>query len=197
MSKKKIAVFVDWENIRKSVFEDVYKNTGKKIDYNDVQNALKLILSFVETNDEEIYRIFVYLCEPYGGIINGFDYKTTPVYVLGSKFIEDIQVKDYVAVRKGKLAFRGFDKFNKPIFVQKQVDMLIGLDIAHIAFNKYVDRALILCFDTDIIPAMKIARMNGLQVIWGWYSDVLGNPPDALRKHSDFIRDKEFNSIFP
>jgi uncharacterized LabA/DUF88 family protein len=197
MSKKKIAVFVDWENIRKGVFQEVYKTAGKKIDYNHVENALKLILSFIEANDEEIYRIFVYLCEPYGGIINGFDYKTTSVYVLGSKFIEDIQVKDYVAVRKGKLAVRGFDKFNKPIFVQKQVDMLIGLDIAHIAFNNYADRALILSFDTDIIPAMKTARMHGLQVIWGWCSDVLGNPPDALRKHSDFIRDKNFNSIFP
>lgn len=197
MSKKKIAVFVDWENVRKSIFEEAYKLTGKKIDYNDVENALKLILSFIDPSDEEIYRIFVYLCEPYGGVINGFDYKTTPVYVLGSQFIKDIQVKDYIAVRKGKLAFRGFDKLNKPIFQQKQVDMLIGLDIAHIAFNKYADRALILCFDTDIIPAMKTARINGLQVIWGWYSDILGDPPDDLRKHADFIRIKTFYSVFP
>lgn len=197
MSKKKIAIFVDWENVRKSVFEEAYKRTGKKIDYNDVENALKLFLSFVDSSEEEIYRIFVYLCDPYGGVINGRDYKTTPVYALASKFIEDIQVKDHIAVRKGKLAFRGLDISNKPIFAQKQVDMLIGLDIAHIAFNKYADRALILCFDSDIIPAMKTARINGLQVVWGWCSDILGNPPNNLRKHADFIRVQDFSSIFP
>jgi len=46
MSKKKIAIFVDWENVRKSVFEEAYKRTGNKIDYNDVKNALKLFGSF-------------------------------------------------------------------------------------------------------------------------------------------------------
>ena len=71
--------------------------------------------------------------------------------------------------------------------------MLFRLDIAHVAFNKYADRVLILCFDTDMIPAMKEARIYGMQVIWGWCPDLQTKPDDNLRKHADFIRAKTFN----
>ncbi len=194
---KKIAIFVDWENIRKGIFIKAYKTLEKKIDYNDIENVLKLFNSFVDFDNEEIYRIFVYVAEPYGGIINGVDYKTNPVYILGTQFIKNLQIKEHIAVRKGKLVFRGFDKKGKPIFVQKRTDMLLGLDVAHVAFNKYADRALILCFDTDVIPAMKEARIHGMQVVLGWCSDLQSKPDDDLRKHADFIRNNKFSSIFP
>jgi uncharacterized LabA/DUF88 family protein len=194
---EKVAVFVDWENIRQRIFQEAHKTLGKKIDYNNIDNTLQFFNAFIDTSIESIYRIFVYLAEPYGGIIGGKDYKTTPVYTAGMQFIENIQVRDYIAVRKGKLAFRGFDHKGNPIFVQKRTDMLLGLDIAHVAFHRYADRALILCFDTDIIPAMKEARINGMQVIWGWCPDLQSLPDDDLRKHADFIRSKAFASIFP
>ena len=50
--------------------------------------------------------------------------------------------------------------------------MLFGLDIAHVSYNRLVDRILILSSDTDIVPAMKTARINGLQVILGCCPDV-------------------------
>ena len=137
------------------------------------------------------------MAEPYGGVIGTVDYKKTPVYSLGMQFIENLQIRNHIALRKGKLVFRGFDQNKKPMFEQKRTDMLLGLDIAHVAFNKYADRALILCFDTDMIPAMKEARIHGLQVIWGSCSDIQSNPDGDLRKHADFIRDKTFASIFP
>ena len=194
---EKVAIFVDWENIRKSIFHEAYKVLGKKIDYNNIDNTLKFFHSFIDPSTEKIYRIYVYLAEPYGGKIGGVDYKSTPVYTLGMQFIQNIQVREHIAVRKGKLVFRGFDKKSKPLFEQKRTDMLFGLDIAHVAFNKYADRALILCFDTDMIPAMKEARIHGMQVIWGWCSDLQPMPDDNLRKHADFIRAKPFDSIFP
>lgn len=112
-------------------------------------------------------------------------------------FIEKLQVEDHIAIRKGKIVYRGLDNQNSPIFIQKQVDMLLGLDIAHVAYNKLADRALILTVDTDIIPAMKTARINGLQVIWGCCPDVQNDLPKGLKKHSDFIREINFTSIFP
>lgn len=169
----------------------------KKISYNDVDNVIKFFNSFIVPQDEEIYRIFVYLSEPYGGIINGKDYKTTPPFKYAINFIEKLQVKDYIAVRKSKIVYQGLASQRKPIFTQKQVDMLLGLDIAHVAYKRLADRALILTVDTDIIPAMKTARINGLQVIWGCCPDVQNDPSNDLRKHADFIREVPFNSIFP
>lgn len=188
MRKKKVAIFVDWENVRKGIFEEASKAIHKKINYNDVDNVLKFFYSFIEPDKEEIYRTFVYLSEPYAGTAGGIDYKTTPAFTYAINFIEKLSVNDHIAIRKGKIVYRGLDKESKPIFMQKQVDMLLGLDIAHIAYNKLADRALILTADTDIIPAMKTARINGLQVIWGCCPDVQG---------VGIIRDSDRFSIVP
>jgi uncharacterized LabA/DUF88 family protein len=195
MNKKKVAIFVDWENIRKGVFETATPIYGP-VNYNDTNNVLQFIYSFLDLANEEVYRIFVYLCEPYGGTIGGTNYKTTPVYMNGMSFIDRLQVQDFIAIRKGSIAVRGTGKNGKPIFEQKQVDMLLGLDIAHVAYNKLSDRVLVLTCDTDIIPAMKVARTNGLQVIWGCCSDIQPSTPNAIKKHSDFIRETTFASIF-
>lgn len=197
MRKKKVAIFGDWENVRKGIFEEASNTLHKKINYNDVDNVLKFFYAFIEPDKEEIYRTFVYLSEPYAGSIGGKDYKTTAAFTNGINFIEKLQVEDYIAIRKGKIVYRGIDNQNRPIFMQKQVDMLLGLDIAHIAYNKLADRALILTADTDIIPAMKTARINGLQVIWGCCPDIQNALPKELKKHSDFIREIKFSSIFP
>lgn len=197
MGKKKVAIFVDWENVRKGIFNTADNTLRKKVDYNDVDNVIKFINSFIDSQNEEIYRIFVYLSEPYGGIIDGKDYKTTSVYSIATQFIKKLQVKDYIAIRKGKIVYRGLDSQKKPIFIQKQVDMLLGLDIAYVAYKRLADRALILTVDTDIIPAMKTARIDGLQVIWGCCPDVQNDPSHDLKKHADFIREIPFNSIFP
>jgi uncharacterized LabA/DUF88 family protein len=168
----------------------------KKVSYNNIDNVLKFINSFINKDSEEVYRIFVYLCEPYGGKVGGVDYKTTKVYEHSTSFIEKLQSRDLVAIRKGTLVLKGTDKDNKGIFAQKQVDMLLGLDIAHVSYNKLVDRILVLTCDTDLIPAMKIARTNRAQVIWGCCPDTQPYTPMALKKHSDFVRQIDFNAIF-
>lgn len=193
---KKVAVFVDWEAVRKGVFE----KSSFKIDYNKVDNVIKFVEAFIKKDEEEIYRTFVYLCEPYKGEAGGVNYSQSATTKAGMSFIEKLQVKDLIAVRKGTIAYRGKDDKGKPIFMQKQVDMLLGLDIAHIAYNRLADRALILSFDTDMVPAMKVARINGLQVIWGYCPDIIIDrqdmPSHLLKKHSDLIRGVDFSSIF-
>jgi len=194
---KKVAIFVDWENIRIGVFGEAAKTHQKKVGYNQVDNITKFINAFIDQQSEEIYRIFFYLADPYGGIINEIDYSKTPTYSLSTSLMEKLAVTEYVALRKGSLVVRGLDKNNKPIFIQKKVDMLIGLDIAHVSYNRLVDRVLILSTDTDIVPAMKTARINGLQVIFGYCPDIQCDTHRELKEHSDIIRAIPFKSIFP
>ena len=54
---------------------------------------------------------------------------------------------------------------SNPDFEQKGVDMRIGLDIATYANNRSVDRIILITGDTDCLPAMKLARTAGLQVV--------------------------------
>jgi uncharacterized LabA/DUF88 family protein len=194
---KKIAVFVDWENIRKGIFIKASKQYPHPINYNQIENVEELIFAFILPAEEEIYRIFFYLAKPFGDTLGGQDYSQTRTYRHATSFLERLEVRDLIAVRKGDLRFQGYDNRNEPIFEQKKVDMLFGLDIAHVSYRKLVDRVLILCADTDMIPAMKTARINGLQVIFGFCPDIQNDIRRELKVHSDFIRAIEFKDIFP
>ncbi len=53
----------------------------------------------------------------------------------------------------------------KPEFRQKQVDIKIGLDVAWLASKRIVDRIILITGDEDLVPAMKFARREGVQVV--------------------------------
>jgi uncharacterized LabA/DUF88 family protein len=201
--KKKVAVIIDWDNLRKGLFEKATKKSPSwKVNYMIPENLFKLVKSFIWP-EEEIYRIFLYLTRPFfptkklkkklpqEKISQCFKVAKTQ-----KRFIETIGVCNLIALRKGSLKFRGLDDQKDPIFVQKQVDMLMGLDIAHLSYKKLVERIIFFCADTDIIPALKVARINGLQVILAYCPDIQQNINSALKFHSDFIRAKNFSEIF-
>ncbi len=48
---------------------------------------------------------------------------------------------------------------------QKMVDMKIGLDIASITLKKQVDQIILISGDSDFVPAAKLARREGLDII--------------------------------
>ena len=199
ISIKKVAVLIDWENLRKTIDKAIKKYRIKKdiFSYNDIDKLLKFIISFVEPY-EEIYRIYFYLSPPiekaeWKG--EKYSIKDKPeyekVYKNSVKFIENLRVKDHISIRRGKLEFRGYDHNQNPIFQQKQVDMLIGLDIAHLSYLRLVDRILLFSLDTDLIPAVKVARVNGIQIIIPSFTDIRNAPYD-LQEHADFVRRKNF-----
>ncbi|NPA58339.1 MAG: NYN domain-containing protein [Aquificae bacterium] len=194
---KKIAILIDWENFRKTLERAVKEGEIPRdiFTYNDTRKLLNLIKSFVEP-DEEIYRIYFYLSEPpKEANWKNFRYSIDQnenfrkVYENARNFIENLKKENLVSIRKGKLEFRGYydQEQTKPIFTQKQVDMLIGLDIAHLSYLKLVDRIMLLSLDTDLIPAIKIARINGIQVVMPSYPDVRNLSID-IQEHTDFIR---------
>lgn len=71
--------------------------------------------------------------------------------------------------------------------VQKGVDMRLGLDVASLAFKKQVDQIVIVSADADFVPAAKLARREGIDVIL----DRMGaqNAAIDLIEHVDGIRD--------
>ena len=72
-----------------------------------------------------------------------------------------------------------------PKIQQKGVDMRIGLDIASLALKRIVSAIVVVSGDSDLVPAMKLARREGLRV----YLDSLGNRRirPELKKHADRI----------
>jgi len=48
---------------------------------------------------------------------------------------------------------------------QKGVDMRIGLDVASLAQNHFVDQIVLIAGDSDFLPVVKMARKSGIDVL--------------------------------
>jgi uncharacterized LabA/DUF88 family protein len=173
------------------------KGLGKILNLpNRWPNATQVVTNAhaVLQNDEELFRIFYYDCEPYDReVTNPVDgskknYMLMPAYTARKQFFFDLGQTGFVALRRGELKPRGWEfsptyrkallaagtgsiptakptaKDVYPNFEQKGVDMRIGIDVATLSLKKIVERIILFSGDTDMIPAMKLARREGLQV---------------------------------
>ncbi|MCZ0934358.1 MAG: NYN domain-containing protein [Gemmatimonadetes bacterium] len=160
----------------------------------------------------QLYRVFYYTAEPFSGSRkNPLDgqlvpFSTTDPYKRNKTLIAALKRQDDVAVREGEMQFQGWELSRgvtkrlmdgtrsasqpitaadiRPSFRQKGVDMRIGLDIATLALKRLVTDVAVVTGDLDMVPALKLARREGLRV----YLDTLGAGGRVqLRIHSDQV----------
>ena len=73
-----------------------------------------------------------------------------------------------------------------PDIEQKGVDLRIGLDIARLALREKVRVIVVVTGDSDLVPAFKFARREGVRV----YLDTLGRTTHVrreLKAHADVV----------
>lgn len=115
---------------------------------------------------------------------------------------EALEMLPNFAVRRGETVFHGW-KFGSaaareiqknprtpvvkdfvPDIKQKGVDLRIGLDLARLALRSMVSAIVVVTGDSDLVPAFKFARREGIRV----YLDHMGhNVSRDLRAHVDMI----------
>ena len=162
-------------------------------------NFIEAFARSLSRDDEDVLRVLFYDCAPFQGSkprpISG----TTQTFAKSDGWLRDLSGRDFFAVRLGILKWRGWspkaiiargaavtDQDFKPQFEQKGVDLRIGLDIATYAMDGLVDRIILVTGDTDLIPAMKLARRKGVQIVG---IDFPGSRPNSeLRAHVDISR---------
>lgn len=138
-----------------------------------------------------------------------------------SNFMSIIASKNKVAIRRGKLNSKVAKYSLKPKaqddiltgkrtvadltatdvkldIGQKGVDMRLGLDLVEISLKRLVDQIVLISGDSDFIPAIKMARREGVNVIL----DTMDNHiPDDLIEHVDetrsFVKDSDFIGSLP
>jgi len=178
-----------------------------------IENVSRFIATLFEHPDlrgARLFRTYWYDADPFGekrrNPIDGkqTNFATTPEAKRNRELMNQLERLPDVAVRKGELLFRGW-KVNaeamkelakdpprtlkaadiNPVFIQKGVDMRIGLDIASLALKRLVDGIVLVTADADMIPAMKLARREGLRV----YLHIMGTSAhrDALLVHADRV----------
>jgi len=164
------------------------------------------------TKDKYLYRVLYYDARPltkksHNPISNkAIDFSKSDVAVFKLAFYKELMKKRKIALRLGYLKDKNTwlirpnivkdllkgektldDIQNTDVYYdmrQKGVDMRIGLDIASLPYKALVDQIILISGDSDFIPAAKLARREGLDVIL----DPLWNHIDnKLLEHIDGI----------
>jgi len=69
-----------------------------------------------------------------------------------------------------------------PDFQQKGVDTRIGIDITTLTLSQFVDTMVLIASDADFVPAAKLARTHGVDVV---LDPLFGTVAKGLEKHID------------
>jgi uncharacterized LabA/DUF88 family protein len=121
-------------------------------------------LASVAAGDGKLIRAFYYFCMPYrSGTPTPDEERRYHAY---QQFMHFLTRLDRFELRQGHLAYRGVDvTTNEPIFEQKGVDVMLALDLVRMASSHQFQRAVLLTSDSDFVPAIKMAKDQGLEVI--------------------------------
>jgi uncharacterized LabA/DUF88 family protein len=168
---KKAALLIDGGSLRA-----LCRQNTRPIDSPDYIE--KVALACFDGAEEDVFRIFYYDCAPYSGELKQPVSGAPRVFNGNDGWQHQLAQKNFFALRRGRLKFVDWelktpppagraltDADYKPKFQQKGVDMRIGLDMATLAVKGGVERVILLTADTDFIPAMKLVRTEGLQVV--------------------------------
>jgi uncharacterized LabA/DUF88 family protein len=91
--------------------------------------------------------------------------KRTQIHLQETKIFFSLEKIPRFCVRQGKLAYRGKDNGGKPIFIQKRIDLLLGLDLGSLVSTRKVDEVAIVAGDSDFIPVVEFAKKEGV-IVW-------------------------------
>ena len=154
------AVFIDGGYLDK-VLE--YDHPGKKIDF------ARFVIELTEP--DEVLRTYYYHCLPYQSRIPTADERQR--YAAMHRFTTALKHLPRFEVRLGRLVYRGNDTNGRPIFMQKRVDTMIGVDMALLAGKGKITNAVVVSGDSDMVPAIEAVKREGVLVTL-WHGDYTG-----------------------
>lgn len=147
----KTCIFIDGGYLDR-ILKDEYSSA--KIDFSKLVENLSDGIS--------VLRSYYYHCPPYQSNPPTDDEKERTKST--HKFYSAIERLPNFEVRRGKLAYRGTDANGERIFMQKRVDILLGVDLVLLSAKQRITHAVILTGDSDFLPAIEIAKNEGVNI---------------------------------
>ena len=133
---------------------------------------------------QPVLRTYYYNCMPYRS--QPPTAEESRKYANMQRFVTALENLDRYAVRLGKLARRGFQADGTPNFQQKQVDILLACDLVLLSAKQRIGRAVLITGDSDFIPAIEVAKNEGVEIELVYDTDHL--PHTALIRIADVRR---------
>ncbi|MBI4462165.1 MAG: NYN domain-containing protein [Acidobacteria bacterium] len=114
---------------------------------------------------DELLRAYYYHCLPYQS--NPPTEEEKQRYAARHRFITALKFLPRFEVRLGRLAYRGIGLDGKPIFQQKRVDCMLGVDMALLAGKGKITNVALFTGDSDFIPAVEAAKRESVLItLW-------------------------------
>ena len=164
----------------------------------------------------DLYRMFYYDCPPSDKQVydpltgKSINLKGSEQYLWMTVFLSELKKKRKMALRLGTidvgsavctLKYDAVKKLCSGVLKredlmpehfemtvgQKGVDMKLGIDIASLSLKKQVDQIILVTGDSDFVPAAKLARREGIDVVLDPLEMEIG-PNSPLLEHIDGLR---------
>lgn len=151
----RLGIFIDGGYVDKLDFDG-------RFDYGKLSDAITDAVRAKTLEPLDLLRTFYYHCPPYQS--NPPTDDEARRFGQARSFFGALRRLPKFEVREGRLAFRGLDASGAPIFQQKRVDLLLGLDFALLAGKHQISHAAIFSGDSDLLPAVAVAKQEGVSV---------------------------------
>lgn len=148
---ERIAVLIDGGYLTK-ILE---RHFGKpKVDY-------QRLIEWIRGQDE-LFRAYYYDCRPRQSADPTPEERSETSKA--DRFFHALQSIPRLTLRFGKLQYKGTADDGRPLFAQKGVDLQLGLDAATLVFHDRIDVLALLAGDSDLLPAVRLAKNYGVVV---------------------------------
>ena len=153
----RLAIFID-AGYSNALAENTFKLW---IDYDRFRNQIRERIAETTSEPLDLLRTYYYACLPYQG--NPPTQDQVDRVRRERRFFEALNKLSSFSVREGRLVFRGLNTNQQPIFQQKGVDLLLGLDFALLSAKHQITHAAVVSGDSDLIPAFDAAQQEGIK----------------------------------
>ena len=146
----RVAIFIDGAYLD-FVLRDEFQS--RRINYQAFSELL--------AGDSDILRTYYYHCAAYQG--NPPTEAERTRYSAQRSFFASLERLPRYTVKLGRLAVR-YDWRGNRRYEQKQVDILLGVDLVQLAAKQNIQEAILVAGDSDFIPAIMAAKAEGVLV---------------------------------
>ena len=153
----RLAIFID-AGYSNALARDAFK---LRIDYDQFRRQIHRVIADNTVEPLDLLRTYYYDCLPYQSDPPTLEERGR--MSRESSFFAALKNLSSFSVREGRLAFRGLDANGQPIFQQKGVDLLLGLDFALLSAKHQITHADVVSGDSDMIPAFEAAQQEGIK----------------------------------
>lgn len=171
------AIFLDGGYLDKVL---MHQFPGQRIDMGKLAHEM--------AEGQNLLRSYYYHCLPYQS--NPPTPQERQRYGSMHRFITSLEYIPRFQVRLGRLVYRGNDASGNPIFIQKRVDTMIGVDMTLLAVKGKISHLALFSGDADLLPAVEAVKSEGI-IVTLWHGGFHTNDAPARELYEKTDERKE------